>query len=299
MNEEKKNSLLIVDDEKSNLQILTHILESEYTIFTATNGISAIEKARKFLPDIILLDIIMPEMDGYQTLSEIKKCEELYRIPVVFITSLNNVENEEKGLALEAADYIAKPFSANVVKLRVRNQIQMINQIRTIEQMGMIDQLTNIPNRRSFDSRLGMEWNQAIREQTPISILMMDLDGFKEINDTYGHQQGDNILQTISKIFTNSLKRPGDFTARWGGEEFVVLLPNTPLSGALEVAENIRLDVENTEILFARQILKITISIGVNSQVPTKDCLISDFIALADKALYDAKQAGKNKVSNH
>jgi diguanylate cyclase (GGDEF)-like protein len=298
MDGEMKNSLLIVDDEKTNLQILAHILESEYTIYTAANGASAIEKAKKYLPDLILLDIIMPDMDGYQTLAKIKKCEEIYKIPVVFITSLNNAENEEKGLALEAADYITKPFSANVVKLRVRNQIQIINQFRTIEQLGMVDQLTNIPNRRSFDSRLDMEWSHAIREQTPISILMMDLDKFKDLNDTYGHQQGDIILQTVAKIFSNSLRRSVDFTARWGGEEFVVLLPNTNLTGALDIAEKIRKDVENTSVTYAEHILKITISIGVYSLIPSQDSSLNDFISNADKALYAAKQAGRNKVHN-
>jgi diguanylate cyclase (GGDEF)-like protein len=125
---------------------------------------------------------------------------------------------------------------------------------------------------------------------------MMDLDRFKNINDNYGHQLGDTILQTVAKIFSHSLRRSGDFTARWGGEEFVVLLPNTPLDGALEVAENIRLDVEKMGIPFAEQILKITISIGVNSQIPVQNSVADDFISLADKALYSAKQEGRNKV---
>jgi len=297
MSEEKKNSLLIVDDEKINLKILTLILNPEYIIYTATNGLDAIEKAKEYMPDLILLDILMPEMDGYQTLSALKKCERTHKIPVIFTTGLCSVEDEEKGLSLNAADYITKPFSGIIVKLRVRNQIQIINQLRTIERLSMIDQLTDMPNRRSFDERLHMEWNQAIREHTPISILMMDLDRFKNLNDVYGHQQGDIVLQKIAKVFQNTFRRSGDFAARWGGEEFIVLLPNTRLSGAMDVAEKIRSAVESAVIPCADgSNLKITISIGVNSEEPVQDSSIYDFIYNADKALYAAKDAGRNRV---
>jgi len=295
--EEKKNTMLIVDDENANLKVLTHILGSEYTIFTASNGTSAIEKAKEFLPDLILLDILMPGMDGYATLGELKKNESTKKIPVIFITGLDSDEDEEKGLSLEAADYITKPFSAIIVKLRVRNQIQIVNQMRTIERLSMIDQLTNLPNRRSFDERLGMEWKQAIREQTPISLLMIDLDNFKVLNDTYGHQQGDVVLQKVANILPLSFRRPGDFAARWGGEEFVVLLPNTALDGAIELAEKIRTDIEKMPVKAANgSVIKITLSAGVNSLIPANDTSIDAFISNADKALYRAKDAGRNKV---
>jgi len=293
----KKNSLLIVDDENANLKVLTHILGSDYTIYTATNGKNAIEKAKEFLPDLIMLDILMPDMDGYTTLAEIKKCEEIKKIPVVFISGLDSDEDEERGLSLDAADYIIKPFNAPIVKLRVHNQIQIVNQMRIIERLSRIDQLTNIPNRRSFDERLQMEWKQAVREQTSISLLIMDLDHFKNLNDTYGHQMGDVVLQTVAGTFSRSFKRPGDFAARWGGEEFVVLLPNTPLEGALDVAEKIRADIENKIILTADgSRMKVTVSVGVNSLVPGKDDTIDAFISNADKALYNAKETGRNKV---
>jgi PleD family two-component response regulator len=139
MSEEKKNTVLIVDDEKINLKILTHILEKDYKIYTASEGISAIEKAKEFLPDLILLDIVMPKMDGYETLSKLKKCEETKNIPVIFITGLSNDDEEEKGLALGAIDYITKPFSAIIVKLRVKLQIQIVNQVQTIERLSSIE----------------------------------------------------------------------------------------------------------------------------------------------------------------
>jgi len=298
--ENRKNTLLIVDDENANLKVLTHILGKDYTIYTATNGKSAIEKAKEYKPDLILLDILMPEMDGYATLAELKKIEEIQHTPVIFITGLDRDEDEEKGLALEAADYITKPFSAMIVKLRVRNQIQIINQMYTIKRLSMIDQLTNIPNRRSFDERLRMEWKLAVREQTSISLLMMDLDNFKVLNDTYGHQQGDIVLQTVARIFPAAFQRPSDFAARWGGEEFIILLPNTPLNGALDVAEKIRSDIEGVEILHTDgSYIKFTVSIGVCTQVPTNDSLIDDFLKNADKALYAAKDEGRNRVNHY
>ncbi|MCL2761652.1 MAG: diguanylate cyclase [Treponema sp.] len=293
----KKNTLLIVDDEKMNIKVLTNILISEYNIFTATNGKDAVEKASKYKPDLILLDILMPEMDGYQALSEMRKCEIMKKIPVIFITGLNSLEDEEKGLSLDAADYITKPFSDLTVKIRVRNQIQIINQLRTIEHLSMIDQLTDLPNRRCFDDRLSLEWKQAIREQTPISMLVIDIDDFKNINDTYGHQQGDIVLQTIAAIFTQVSRRPGDFAARWGGEEFIVLLPNTSLDGAMDIAERIRADIEHKAIPDRDgSTINVTVSIGVNSQIPVHDSSANAFFADADKALYAAKDAGKNRV---
>jgi len=300
MGAEKKNSLLIIDDEKTNLQILVHILGPEYTIYTATSGESGMKIALEHLPDLILLDIIMPGMDGYQVLSEIKKNETTRRIPVIFITGLNSDKDEEKGLAHDAADYITKPFSNAIVTLRVRNQIQMINQLRTIEYLSMHDQLTQLPNRRSFDERLHMEWKRAIREQTNISMLMMDLDNFKKVNDTYGHQQGDKVLQMASNIFPTAFSRPGDFAARWGGEEFAILLPSTHLQGAMLVGERIRSEFEKMEIPCGDgSFLKVTISIGINSQAATLDYSIDRFISNADQALYDAKQAGRNRVHGY
>ena len=298
--EEKKNTLLIVDDENANLKVLTHILGSEYTIFTASNGASAIEKAKEFIPDLILLDIMMPDMDGYATLTEIKNCEVIQKIPVIFITGLDSDEDEEKGLSLEAADYITKPFSATIVKLRVRSQIQIVNQMRTIERLSMIDQLTNIPNRRSFDERLPLEWGRAIRTQTPISILILDLDHFKNYNDTYGHLQGDKALQVVAKVFIQELKRSGDIVARWGGEEFAILLSDTDINGAMDIAERIRLKIENLPIPLADDsVSKITASIGVYSLVPTKNDVHEDFIRNADMALYTAKREGRNRVCQY
>ena len=195
-------------------------------------------------------------------------------------------------------------FNNMIQQLEHKRQIilkeneKLTDKLIITEHLSMIDALTNIPNRRCIDERLPIEWNRAMRTNTPISLLMIDIDNFKNLNDTCGHQYGDTVLKIIAAIFHASLKRSGDFCARWGGEEFVILLPNTLLAGAMEVAERIRLTVENTVVpcATASSPMKITISIGVNSIAPTKDCLIGSFIFNADKALYTAKQTGKNKV---
>ena len=297
MEEDCKNSILIVDDEKVNLKILSYILGADYKIYTAQSGTSAIEKAREYRPDLILLDIIMPGKDGYETLCEMKQCEILQNTPIIFITGLNSEEEEEKGLALNAADYIAKPFSSTIVKLRVQHQIKIINQFRTIELLSLTDSLTQLPNRRCFDERFKLEWKLAIREKNPISILMLDLDNFKNINDTYGHQVGDIVLQKIAEVFPKMVKRPCDLSARWGGEEFIIMLVNTPKEGALHVSENIRDAVEKLEfILENKEKINITVSIGVNSLFPKVGCCEQEFFGGADKALYKAKAAGRNKV---
>jgi len=297
MTEAKNNSVLIVDDEKSNIMALTHILSSEYTIYFAKNGTDAIELAEKFLPDVILLDILMPGMDGYDVISQLKKGAKTDEIPVIFITGLTGVEEEEKGLSLGAVDYISKPFSPAIVKLRVRSQMQMLNQIRLIKYLSMMDQLTDLPNRRNFDNRLRIEWEHAIRNRAFISLLMIDIDFFKNYNDKYGHQEGDIALKAMANIFKHTLKRSVDFVARWGGEEFVILLPNTHLSGALGVAEIIRAKAVDTEIICTGgSAARLTLSIGVNTIKPKLGSSLDGFISGADKALYIAKENGRNQV---
>jgi diguanylate cyclase (GGDEF)-like protein len=176
----------------------------------------------------------------------------------------------------------------------------MVNQLRTIARLSMIDQLTDIPNRRSFDNRLRAEWSRAIREKVPISILMMDVDKFKHYNDVYGHQQGDMALQAAAKIFTQSLKRSSDFAARWGGEEFAVLLPNTDAAGAGDIAEQIRINMEKAVILCTDgSSTKLTVSIGVNTQEPVQNNSADLFISRADGALYLAKEGGRNMVCHY
>jgi len=292
----KENSVLIIDDHETTITALQKILSAEFTVFAALNGNEGIKLAEKYLPDVILLDILMLDMDGYAVIKELKQNDITKNIPVIFLTALTSDADEEKGLAMGAVDYIVKPFSPAIVRLRLNNQIKMLEQLHTIEKLSMSDQLTGLPNRRSFEDRSKVEWARACREQSPISILIIDIDKFKDYNDTHGHLQGDVVLQVIARVFTKVLKRPADFIARWGGEEFIVIMPNTNSRGAQEIAEQIRSMAEQTMILDQENnISGITVSIGINSKSAPSGKL-PDFFNGADTALYDAKRKGRNRV---
>ena len=292
----KEFTILIADDEKINVEVLGSILSPMYNLLIAKNGTRALELAKEHKPDLILLDVIMPDKTGFEVIQKLKKSDITARIPVIFITGLSGAEDEEKGFILGAVDYITKPFKEAIVRARVNTHIRIVDQMRTIESIGLIDPLTKISNRRGFESRLELEWNRAVRDGTPISILMMDIDKFKNYNDTYGHQQGDVALREFADISCRTLKRAVDFLARWGGEEFVILLPGTIIEGAEEVAEKIRKNVEGSVILTEDgSETRITVSIGVNTAIPDAKASIDDFIKRADKALYKAKESGRNR----
>jgi len=196
-----------------------------------------------------------------------------------------------------ASDYITKPFLDVVVRARVKTQINNIRQRREIERLSMTDALTGIPNRRSFDLRLSMEWAHAIREKTPISVLMIDLDNLKNYNDTYNHMQGDFMIKTVADTLASSAKRAQDIAARIGGDEFAVLLPNTDHQSAADLANSLRERVEMTEIYTSNgEKTAITISIGVACSHPVPDDFAGDLIELADARLYMAKKNGRNRV---
>ncbi|MCL2628903.1 MAG: diguanylate cyclase [Oscillospiraceae bacterium] len=298
MSEHKKEfTILITDDEKFNLDILGSILSPHYNILISKNGTRALELAKLNAPDLILLDVVMPDMTGFEVITKLKESNDTVNIPVIFITGLSDPADEEKGFFLGAVDYITKPFNKAIVKARVNTHIKIIDQMRTIERIGLIDPLTKIANRRGFETRMNAEWGRSIREQTPISFMLMDIDKFKNYNDTYGHQQGDVALKTFAETASHTLKRTNDFIARWGGEEFVILLSNTDIQGAEEVAENVRKAIESIDIPNEDgYITKVTVSIGLNSVVPTAETSTDDFIKNADKALYDAKEGGRNRV---
>jgi len=300
VNERKKFSILVVDDEKSNIDVLNHILKEKYKLFIAKSGESAIKIARENVPDLILLDIIMPDMNGFEVLTQLKKSDLTSNVPVIFITGQDSKEDEIKGLNLGAVDYITKPFHNVIVEARIRTHMKIVEQMQIIERMSIMDELTELPNRRYFNDQLTREWGRAIRETASISLLMIDVDKFKLYNDTYGHPQGDALLQAVSGVFKQALKRPADFVARWGGEEFIMLMPSTSLDGAIEVAERIRAGVEETIIPCADGTSTgTTVSIGVNSERPIINLPVAGFVSRADKALYAAKETGRNKVCTY
>ena len=292
-----KYSVLIVDDQGQSISLLASILSSGYNLLVVKSGRDAIDTAVKFIPDIILLDVILPDMDGYAVISELKSSETTQDIPVIFITGLGSVEEEEKGLILGAADYIRKPFSPAILKVRLLNQIKTLEQLRTIKRLSMTDQLTGLPNRLSFEENLRLEWRRAEREQTPVSILVIDLYHFKDYNEKHGHRQGDIALRYLAKAFDSTLKRSGDFAARWGGEEFVILLPNTDSVGALDVAEKLRCCAAELEVPdFNGKPTRVSVSIGINTKEKGQNITMDDFISEADSSLIEAQNKGRNMI---
>lgn len=300
--------ILVVDDSLLNQAVLRNILTSEaaaargaekapYLVEVAHAGPEGLEKAREMKPDLILLDIIMPGMNGFEVLAQLKESAETWSIPVIIITGLEDAENEEKGLVLGAVDYITKPFKEAVVLARIKNHRVIVEQMRMIEHHSLYDQLTGIMNRRSFDLQIEGLWSYAARKQEPLSVIMSDIDHFKNFNDTYGHQLGDLVLQITAKSIASALKRASDQVFRWGGEEFTILLPDTDVEGGAHVAERIREAIENSEIPYGDEgPLKVTASLGIASIVPGPGDSIEKLIKQADAAMYKAKESGRNRV---
>jgi diguanylate cyclase (GGDEF)-like protein len=294
-NDNKK--ILIVDDEKMNIIALAHFLKQHYEIIVAVDGASALEAAEKHVPDIILLDVLMPDMSGFDVLVRLKNSAATMNIPVIFITGLSGAVDEARGLSLGAVDYITKPFNKSIVKARIKTHLKMSEYVRTIEKLCMLDGLTGLPNRRGFDTRMNAEWGRAYREKRPLGLIMIDIDNFKVYNDTYGHQQGDLLLLAIAEVLTRTLNRQTDFASRWGGEEFIVLLPETDIDGTCKIAEDLRINARNTLIPSADGTnTSATISLGAISLIPGENDSSTNFIAEADKLLYNAKRTGKDRV---
>ena len=301
--------ILIVDDSILNQEMLRLMLTSDmtateaagqapYILEFAKTGPQALDMIAENKPDLILLDIVMPGMSGFDVLARLQENESTKSIPVIFITGLNDEANEERGLICGAVDYITRPFHKAIVLARIRTHRRIVEQMRLIELYSLIDPLTNIPNRRSFDFQMKEIWGRAARKKESVSVLIADVDFFKNYNDTYGHQQGDAALKVIANAITAALKRSSDMAFRWGGEEFTAVLVDTELEGAMLVAERIRESVESVPILDigGGASHSITISVGVASASPGNDNNYAELIRFADMALYNAKKNGRNKV---
>jgi diguanylate cyclase (GGDEF)-like protein len=288
---ENENVLLIVDDVSSNIEVLATVLKDDYQIKVAQSGAKALELVlQKPMPDLILLDVEMPHMDGFEVLKQLKSNRETQHIPVIFITSYNTTQEEERGLLEGAVDYITKPIRPVIVKARIKTHITIKNQRDALLYTSVHDQLTGLYNRHHLNEEGGRKFSRAQRAQDNLSVIMLDIDHFKAVNDTYGHLIGDNVLVEVSGLF-KIFKRNEDFAARYGGEEFVIILDNCPLADAKEKAENIRRKIE---ILNPNRI-KISASFGV-AQLTKSHNSFEELLKDADTALYKAKNSGRNVV---
>jgi len=286
-----KPVILLIDDMPANIQVLAAYLKDDYLIKVAINGERGIELAKaEPQPDLILLDISMPEMDGYEVCSKLKKGSATQDIPIIFVTSMDSDSNEEQGLQLGAADYITKPLRPAIVRARVSTQIKIKLQNDALRVMALRDQLTGLFNRHYLIEVAKQKMANAIRHQYSLAILKIDLDLFKQINDKHGHQAGEAVLEAVANILSER-SRKEDIAARLGSEEFVIVLDHCNLANALEKAEKLRSCIEQ----WKPKNINITASFGAAVLRPG----VSDFDLLlkqADTALYQAKQQGRNQV---
>ena len=296
--------ILIVDDVDDNLEILGDLLTFDgFNVQPARSGEAALKQVQEFSPDLILLDILMPGMDGFEVCTRLKADEKTKDIPIIFVSSMADVDSKVKGFKVGGVDYINKPFQHAEVLVRVNTHITMLRMRKHLEEqnaeldrLANTDYLTNLYNRRRFFHAAENEFAKSVQSGMPISITLIDLDHFKKVNDTHGHLVGDSVLIHIAQLIRLHC-RESDLAARYGGEEFILLHPSTDRRNAFMVAERIRKWVEVTPFLHEQNEIHVTMSAGVVDIDVCRDChRIDDVLGLADVALYRAKDAGRNQV---
>jgi len=288
---DKNSTVLIVDDSPSNIQVLAECLKEKYHIKVATSGKQCLELSNvEQGPDLILLDIEMPGMNGYEVCQHLKASVSTESIPVIFVTGKDADQEEEKGLRLGAVDYITKPIRPAIVAARVEAHVTLKLQRDQLAKMAMHDQLTGLYNRHYLLETANHKVARALRHQYPLSLIMIDVDHFKQVNDIHGHPVGDVVLQAVAKSI-NKLNRSEDIVARFGGEELVVLLDQANVSMAENKAQKIRKMIEALK----PSDISVTVSIGVAELHPGKDSF-ADLLKRADVAVYHAKEQGRNCV---
>ncbi len=294
----KKAKVLIVDDDPLNRLVLEKTLADEHDVFLVENGEKALTFLKTTTVDLIILDIVMPGINGYEVLVQLKENPVTQTIPVIFISANTSHDDEAKGFELGAMDYIAKPFSTVIVRARVRNQLLIKQKNDLLEMLASIDGLTEIPNRRYLDENLSREWRRSRRSGTPLSVILMDIDHFKRYNDCYGHRAGDDCLKRVAHALVGACQRGCDFVARYGGEEFAAVLPGMDKQEALVFANKLRdavnaLNIPHKASLNADH---VTISLGIatseTGQVYAEQVLLEE----ADLGLYQAKDSGRDQI---
>ena len=293
-----KQKVLIIDDEKTNLKILSGILKDEVEVILAKDGETGFCKAKELLPDLILLDVIMPKLTGFEVIEKLKNEASTSNIPVIFVTGQLDVQQEEKGLELGACDYIQKPFHVEILKARVRLHLRMAKQRDLLEKLANIDPLTSVANRRLYDQTFDSLWGKAIKQRQIFSLVVIDIDDFKKYNVFFGHAAGDRALEKVASAIAENLSSSNDFLARYGGEEFVALLPNTlacdaikNMNTCLEAVANLKINHDpSAEHEF------LTVSLGGVSYLPIVESCQDTLFKIADDMLFKAKSNGKNQV---
>ncbi len=307
--------ILIVDDSPVEIKLIRKLLGSEYETVEATSGQVAIELANEKKPDLILLDIIMPEMDGLTVCKRLKAAVATADIPVIFITAMADSKNVVKGFEAGGQDYIAKPFYSPELRARIKVHLELkkskeelakhsrelearnerLNELLAkIEATAMTDFLTGLSNRWSMTKQIRAEVARMKRSKGKAVLILADIDNFKQINDTYGHDCGDLVLRDVAGMM-NSVLREEDVIARWGGEEFLLMLPDLDLISAPIVAESIRKVIETAVFYYDEKKLSVTITIGVAELDPNLG--FDESIKNADEALYRGKNMSKNCIT--
>jgi diguanylate cyclase (GGDEF)-like protein len=292
--------ILVVDDQPTNIQTLYQVLKGDYDVSMATDGSQAIALCQRRPPDLVLLDVVMPGIDGFEVCRRLKADPATRDVPVIFVTARDSTEDETLGLEVGAVDFIGKPVNPPVVRARVRTHIAVKRQADILRSMAFNDGLTGVANRRWFDERLQVEWLRCRRNKLPLSLVLMDLDHFKAYNDRYGHQAGDDCLRAVAAAMKSRLGRPADLLARYGGEEFVCLLPETPLDGASAKADDLGRAVLELNLPHADSATApvVTISRGVATAMPAVDISAAELVQRADEKLYVAKRAGRHRTES-
>lgn len=290
--------VLIIDDVAMNAALIASVVATLCDVQTATGSQQGLEMAMQYQPDLILLDVLMPEMDGFEVFRRLKNEPRTAHIPVIFLTGVAQANAEELGLNMGAADFIAKPFRTAVLLARVRNHLELVRQRRLLERLSHCDGLTGIANRRFLNAMLSKEFSRMQRHQQSLALLMLDVDDFKAFNDHYGHLHGDHCLQQVAQAISQCLRRPGDLVARYGGEEFVCLLPETSIDGALKLAHDIQAAIAALRIphVQAQASELVTVSMGVAALPAHELSNGQQLLSSADARLYRAKRSGRNRI---
>lgn len=288
--------ILIVDDVLANVKYLLDALKTDYKVHFELSGKGGLEFAHRYQPDLILLDAMMPDMDGFSVCTELRAHAETSAIPIIFVTSLESPDDEARALEIGASDFMPKPINLAVLRARVRTQLTLKRQADMLRSLTLADPLTGLLNRRALDETIAKEWRRCGDSQKPLSMILADLDHFKAFNDAYGHPAGDDCLRAVAKVFRQAAQRPQDLVARYGGEEFVILLPEIDLPGAEIVAGRVKCGLKtlNMDHAASDTASRVTASMGVASIVPglqASEVLLS----AADTFLYRAKGQGRDQ----